>query len=74
MEKMKLPLRQFLTLIGPAQIIEIKEEETEEKNLYKGVKAKIRDKRELLEREVRLIQPAWDELVAGRYVLEVWVY
>ena len=42
MEKMNLPLQQFLTLVGPAQALEIIEEDDTEP-VFTGKAAKIRD-------------------------------
>ena len=42
MEKMNLPLKQFLTLVGPAQALEVIEEDAAEP-VFTGKAAKIRD-------------------------------
>ena len=55
-EKMHLPLKDFLTLVGPAQEIHILEEDSADL-LFADKAAKIRDCKELLEREVKFIQP-----------------
>lgn len=58
--KMNLPLKEFLTLVGPAQVLHIIEEgETEP--AFKDRSVKIRDHEELLDREVKFIQPAAEE-------------
>lgn len=72
MQKMNLPLRQFLTLIGPGQKIKVVSEDSE--TLFKGTNAKIRDKEELHDREVKHIQPGADVENAGKYVFTIWVY
>lgn len=84
-EKMNLPIEQFLTLTGPAQILQIAEEGTEEP-LFVGKAAKIRnsdkeqdpEEREKLEallaREVKFIQPAADTENAGKYIFKIWLY
>lgn len=75
MEKMNLPLRQFITLIGPAQKVVILDEERnqerEEEPLYSGVAAKLRDELELLEREVKLIVPV---TVQNKAAFKIWIY
>lgn len=84
-EKMNLPLEQFLTLTGPAQILQIAEEGAEEP-LFVGKAAKIRnsDKEQdpeerakleaILAREVKFIQPAADTENAGKYIFKIWLY
>ena len=53
--KMNLPLKEFLTLVGPAQVLHIIEEgETEP--AFKDRSVKIRDHEELLDREVKFIR------------------
>ena len=65
--KMNLPLKEFLTLVGPAQVLHIIEEgETEP--AFKDRSVKIRDHEELLDREVKFIQPAADTENAGKYI------
>lgn len=75
MEKMNLPLQQFLTLVSPAQEIVVIDEEFEQergdKPLFSGKGAKMRDKPELLKREVKLIAPA--PTVAGA-AFWIWIY
>ena len=80
---MTLPLKQFITLVSPAQVIAIAKEEPREENgseiLYKGVAAKLRDNPELLDREVKLIQ-AMPALTGARLPAEnktlfwIWIY
>lgn len=76
MEKMKLPLRQFLTLVGPAQLLEIKEDEAKdpEEIIYSGKAAKIRDHAELHNRDVKFILPAAAVDDAGKYILKIVIY
>ena len=78
MEKMNLPLQQFLTLVGPAQALEIIEEDDTEP-VFTGKAAKIRDHEELLTREVKHIQTG----TKRRYeqgkkpfepILKIWIY
>lgn len=67
--KMNLPLKEFLTLVGPAQVLHIIEEgETEP--AFKDRSVKIRDHEELLDREVKFIQPAADTENAGKVYLQ----
>lgn len=73
MEKMNLPLKQFLTLVGPAQALEIIEEDATEP-VFEDKAVKIRDRDELLDREVKHIQPAADAAHAGRYIIRIWIY
>lgn len=71
--KMNLPLKEFLTLVGPAQVLYIIEEgETEP--AFKDSSVKIRDHEELLDREVKFIQPAADTENAGKYIFKIWIY
>lgn len=71
--KMNLPLKEFLTLVGPAQVLHIIEEgETEP--AFKDRSVKIRDHEELLDREVKFIQPAADTENAGKYTFKIWIY
>ena len=71
--KMNLPLKEFLTLVGPAQVLHIIEEgETEP--AFKDRSVKIRDHEELLDREVKFIQPAADTENAGKYIFKIWIY
>lgn len=71
--KMNLPLKEFLTLVGPAQVLHIIEEgETEP--AFKDSSVKIRDHEELLDREVKFIQPAADTENAGKYIFKIWIY
>lgn len=81
MEKMKLPLREFLTLIGPAAVIEVRSEKEEGGSdsrtaapLFRGKRAKIRDHEELLEREVKMIEA---KLKVEPYYItyfEIWIF
>ena len=79
--KMNLPLKDFLTLVGPAQVLHIIEEgETEP--IFKDRSVKIRDHEELLDREVKFIQPAadkenepeTDEENTKKYIFKIWIY
>lgn len=72
MVKMNLQLRRFLTLAGPAQIIEVTGEENE--ILYFGKNAKIRDCEELLDREVKHIEPVMDKDRDKIPVFKIWIY
>lgn len=71
MEKMNLPLQQFLTLVGPAQALEIIEEDAAEP-IFTGKAAKIRDREELLKREVKHIQPATEPHFEP--IFKIWIY
>lgn len=73
MEKMNLPLKQFLTLVGPAQALEIIEEDDREP-IFIGKAAKIRDCEELLIREVKHIQSAADVGNSEKYIFRIWIY
>lgn len=73
MEKMNLPLKQFLTLAGPAQVIEITEEDAEEP-LFRGKAARIRDHEDLLNREVKFIQPVPDKDNTEKAIFKIWIY
>lgn len=74
--KMNLPLQQFLTLVGPAQKIVIVDEDFNEKNgdepLYTGPAAKLRDKPELLAREVKLIEPRTTSGIGANFW--IWIF
>lgn len=80
MEKMKLPLQEFLTLVGPAQILEVVDESHGQKNnehippLFSGKAVKIRDHEELLSRDVKHIQPTADPEHEGKYIFKIWIY
>lgn len=71
MEKMNLPLRQFLTLVGPAQALEIIEEDAAEP-IFTGKAAKVRKREELLTREVKHIQPA--TALHFEPIFKIWIY
>ena len=59
--------------LGPAQVLHIIEEgETEP--AFKDRSVKIRDHEELLDREVKFIQPAADTENAGKYIFKIWIY
>ena len=72
-EKADLALKDLLTLIGPAQIVRIMEEE-DEGPVFEGNAALLRDYKELAEQKVRFIQPTPPQVPGGRYALEIWVY
>ena len=83
-DKMKadLKLKDFLTLIGPAQLVRVIDEEAgepeaedqeESQTLYKGVAAKARDNVDT-ERMIKFIIPAATPEDAGRYVLKIYIY
>lgn len=76
MEKMKLPLRQFLTLVSPAQLLEVKEDEAKdpEEIIYSGTAAKIRDRVELHDRDVKFISAAASIENAGKYAFKIVIY
>ena len=76
MEKMKLPLREFLTLVGPAQLLEVKEDEAKDPDevIFYGLSAKIRDRKELHGRDVKFIQPAAAVEEAGKCILKIVIY
>lgn len=71
MEKMNLPLRQFLTLVGPAQALEIIEEDATEP-VFTGKAAKLREREELLTREVKHIQPTTGPHFEP--IFKIWIY
>lgn len=73
MEKMNLPLKQFLTLVGPAQVLEIIEEDATEP-VFKDKAAKIRDHEELLSREVKLIEPVLTVTPYYMTHFRIWIY
>ncbi len=73
MEKMNLPLKQFLTLVGPAQALEIIEEDATEP-VFKDKAAKIRDHEELLSREVKLIEPVLTVTPYYMTHFRIWIY
>ncbi|MFR8342247.1 MAG: hypothetical protein ACLVA6_08210 [Dorea sp.] len=73
MEKMNLPLKQFLTLAGPAQALEIIEEDATEP-VFKDKAAKIRDHEELLSREVKLIEPVLTVTPYYMTHFRIWIY
>ncbi len=74
-EKMNLPLRQFLTLVGPAApLVVVDEDYSQERGdepLFRGKAAKMRDYPELLAREVKLIAPVTE---AGAADFWIWIY
>lgn len=71
--KMNLPLKDFLTLVGPALVLHIIEEEGEEP-LFNDKAGKIRDFKDLLNREVKFIEPTADIGNTGRFILRIWIY
>lgn len=75
--KAEIKLKDFLTVIGPAQLIRVIDEEIGEQDedqiLYKGVAAKARDKVDT-ERMIKFIIPAALPEEAGRYVLKIYIY
>ena len=73
MEKMNLPLKQFLTLVGPSQALEIIEEDATEP-VFKDKAAKIRDHEELLSREVKLIEPVLTVTPYYMTHFRIWIY
>ena len=78
-DKMKadLKLKDFLTLIGPAQLVRVIDEEAGEQDedqiLYKGVAAKARDEVDT-ERMIKFIIPEALPEEAGRYALKIYIY
>ena len=81
-EKMNLPLKDFLTLVGPAQVIHILEEDSADL-LFTDKAAKIRDYKDLLEREVKFIQPGAITRRDGQpvkteesrnFIFMIWIY
>ncbi len=74
--KMNLPLQQFLTLVGPAQKVVVVDEEFKQENgdkpLFSGPAAKMRDKPELLAREVKLIEPRTTSGIGANFW--IWIY
>lgn len=80
MKKMKLPLQDFLTLVGPAQILEVVDESNGQKNnehippLFSDKAVKARDHEELLSRDVKHIQPTADPDHEGKYIFKIWIY
>lgn len=73
MEKMNLPLKQFLTLVGPAQALEVIEEDAAEP-VFTGKAAKIRDNEELLDREVKLIEAKAKVTPYHMTYFQIWIY
>lgn len=73
MEKMNLPLKQFLTLVGPAQALEVIEED-ETEPVFKGKAAKIRDSEKLLDREVKLIGVKTEETQNNVPFFQIRIY
>lgn len=72
MEKIKLSLGQFLTLLGPAQRIMILDEQ-DHKELYNGVVVKALKVEELLPRMIKHIHtPIGKEEVLSQ--LKIWLY
>lgn len=75
--KAEIKLKDLLTVIGPAQIIRVIDEEAgwqaEEKILYKGVAAKARDKVDT-DRMTKFIIPEGLPEEAGRYALRIYIY
>ena len=72
-EKVNLPLKDLLTLIGPAQVVRIMEEE-DDGPVFEGNAVRLRDYKGLTEQKVRFIQPTPPQVQGGRYALEIWVY
>lgn len=78
-DKMKadIKLKDFFTLIGPAQLIRVIDEEAGEQDedqiLYKGVAAKARDEVDT-ERMIKFIIPEALPEEAGRYALKIYIY
>ena len=73
MEKMNLPLGKFLTLVGPAQIVEVVEED-ETELVFRDKAAKIRDYEYLLPREVKHIEPKENKENAMKLIFKIWIY
>ncbi|BFK26985.1 MAG: hypothetical protein E6124_04315 [Blautia producta] len=73
MEKMNLPLSKFLTLVGPAQIIEVVEED-ETEPVFRDKAAKIRDYEDLLPREVKHIEPKKNKENVMKLIFKIWIY
>lgn len=73
MEKMNLPLGKFLTLVGPAQIVEVVEED-ETELVFRDKAAKIRDYEDLLPREVKYIEPKENKENAMKLIFKIWIY
>lgn len=78
-DKMKadIKLKDFFTLIGPAQLIRVIDEEAGEQDedqiLYKGVAAKARDEVDT-GRMIKFIIPEALPEEAGRYALKIYIY
>lgn len=73
MEKMNLPLSEFLTLVGPAQIVEVVEED-ETEPVFRDKAAKIRDYEGLLTREVKHIEPEENKENTMKLIFKIWIY
>lgn len=73
MEKINLPLQQFLTLVGPAQALEVIEEDATEP-VFTGKAVKIRDHEELLDREVKLIETKAKVTPYHMTYFQIWIY
>lgn len=81
--KADIKLKDFFTLIGPAQLIRVIDEEAagepetedqeESTTLYKGVAAKARDEVDT-ERMIKFIIPEALPEEAGRHALKIYIY
>lgn len=75
--KADIKLKDFFTLIGPAQLIRVIDEEAGEKEedqiLYKGVTAKARDEVDT-DRMIKFIIPEALPEEAGRLALKIYIY
>lgn len=75
--KADIKLKDFFTLIGPAQLIRVIDEEAgeqeEDQILYKGVTAKARDEVDT-DRMIKFIIPEVLPEEAGRLALKIYIY
>ncbi len=74
MEKARITLQQLTSIMGPGVMIEIKNTK-EPDPLYRGVAAKLKDKPELTDREIKVFYLDADLAAGfGKSILTIWVY
>ena len=79
MQKMNLKFKDFLTLLSPAQIIKVQDEDNPLKQedpevLFLGRVAKARREEKMEDREVKMIAPAAEPDLEGIYIFKIWLY
>ena len=79
MQKMNLKFKDFLTLLSPAQVIKVQDEDNPLKQedsevLFLGRVAKARREEKLEDREVKMIVPAAEPDLEGIYIFKIWLY